>query len=232
MEIQQFTTVLFDIDNTLLDSARSEQLVLQKLLETYGYTADEKLIANYRRINQEYWAKFNSGLIDRADLMRDRFAELFGLYKLNIPVDVFAAQYLEAFSNSAIPMTGAVELCRDLCRSGYHLYTASNGVWKVQKNRMDLAGLSSYFNGFFVSDKIGCPKPNKRFFEYILERLEEKDIHRILMVGDELSADISGAVEMGIAACWITKEGIEPTGDRVLPAFTIHSLEELRRRVL
>jgi FMN phosphatase YigB (HAD superfamily) len=130
-------------------------------------------------------------------------------------------------------MKGAEETLRSLKDEGFVLYVASNGVLTIQEKRMDLAGLYPYFTGFFVSDVIGCNKPNPGFFEYILDRIGERDKSRILMTGDEVIADISGTLKIGLKACLFRKKTdteLERDFKNEYPDVPIiHSLAEIRR---
>ena len=59
----------------------------------------------------------------------------------------------------------------------------------------------------FISEQVGAPKPSPDFFAYCLERIEEKDKSKILIVGDSLSSDIKGGILSGIPTCWYRPEG-------------------------
>ncbi|MDR2103900.1 MAG: hypothetical protein LBP42_07355, partial [Treponema sp.] len=96
----KYSTLLFDIDNTLLDSAQSEYLALKKILEPAGVSVDERLAEEYRKINRAYWARFNSGLIDRKTVFKGRIKELFDLYSLNLDPEKYSVLFLEAFADS------------------------------------------------------------------------------------------------------------------------------------
>ena len=78
----------------------------------------------------------------------------------------------------------------------------TNGVAKTQQSKLGLSGLKEVMNGLFISDEIGFNKPDKRFFEYCLEHIEEKDKEKILIIGDSLTSDIKGGNSVGIKTCW------------------------------
>jgi YjjG family noncanonical pyrimidine nucleotidase len=223
----RYSTILFDIDNTLLDSFLAEDTILRCLLSGYGYAADDKLIEKYRSINKNLWKKYNAGIIGHEFLQVERFRTLFKSYKLNISPEYFSALYLESFSCSAYLMDGALDLCRNLHNKRYKLYVISNGAVEIQKKRMALANLSRFFNGFFVSDAVGSRKPQASFFTYVLENIEEKNIRRILAVGDDPDADIMGARRLEIDTCWLCSVNIAGTA---IPTYTVHSLRDLEEQ--
>ena len=73
---------------------------------------------------------------------------------------------------------------------------------------------------------MGVNKPDKRFFDIIFENIENKDKSSILIVGDDLTSDVQGAINAGIDSCWFNKKGKE-NSLRIQPTITIYSLEEL-----
>lgn len=103
---------------------------------------------------------------------------------------------------------------------------ASNGPVAEQKPRMDNADLSKYFSNFYISEEIGVNKPDSKFFDVIFESLDNKDKSSILMIGDDLTFDVQGAINAGIDSCWIN-EKCEKNSLGINPTFAIKSLKEL-----
>lgn len=103
---------------------------------------------------------------------------------------------------------------------------ASNGPAAEQKSRMNNADLSKYFSNFYISEEIGVNKPDSKFFNVIFESLDNKDKSSFLMIGDDLTSDIKGAINAGIDSCWINKK-CEKNSLGINPTFTIKSLKEL-----
>ena len=56
--------------------------------------------------------------------------------------------------------------------------------------------------------------------------MEEKDLSKILLVGDSLSSDIKGANNAGIAACWYNP-GQALCNEEVKLDYEIRSLKEV-----
>ena len=73
---------------------------------------------------------------------------------------------------------------------------------------------------------MGVNKPDKKFFDIILENIGNQDKSSILMIGDDLSSDIQGAINVGINSCWFNQKGKENSLG-IKPTFTIYSFEEL-----
>lgn len=84
--------------------------------------------------------------------------------------------------------------------------------------------LDQWLDKVYCFKSIGHKKPSPEFFSYILN-----DLHlapeQVLMVGDNYTADVLGAVNFGLRAVWFNERDNENhAGERV---HTIHRLEEL-----
>lgn len=73
---------------------------------------------------------------------------------------------------------------------------------------------------------MGVNKPDSRFFDIIFRQIKNKDKSSILMIGDDLTTDIQGAIDAGIDSCWFNKKNRENTLG-INPTFTIKSFGEI-----
>jgi putative hydrolase of the HAD superfamily len=74
-----------------------------------------------------------------------------------------------------------------------------------------LAGhkLESYFDPIIISAAIGIRKPDPRAFRPILDSWGVP-ARQVVMVGDQLGADILGARTLGLRTVWLTTEADAP----------------------
>jgi len=103
------------------------------------------------------------------------------------------------------------------------LALASNGIDAVQLSRIQ--NLRHYFDEAFISEGMGCIKPDRRFWDIVFSKIDAEPCE-CLMVGDSLSSDIAGAIDYGMDACWLNRSGRE-NNSGIEPTFTIRSLAEL-----
>jgi 2-haloacid dehalogenase len=97
---------------------------------------------------------------------------------------------------------------------------------KTQEKRLKKSGLINLFNGVFISDVIGFDKPNKNFFDFVLNNIEPCSKNEILIVGDSLSSDIQGGNNIGIKCCWYNPcNRVNDTN--LIIDYEIHNLSEL-----
>ena len=53
--IKRYTTLLFDLDNTLLDFSKTENRAIKSTLFINGLPNDEETAKLYSKINKSYW---------------------------------------------------------------------------------------------------------------------------------------------------------------------------------
>ena len=91
---------------------------------------------------------------------------------------------------------------------------------------MELAGLSKYVKGYFISEGVGYSKPSRDFFGTAL-RESGADADSTVMIGDSLSADIAGANGIGIQSIWLSHGNKREESDPC-PTYTVSRLEEIK----
>lgn len=201
------TTILWDVDGTLLDFEYSQKLSLRQCFETIGMEMTEEMHTRYAQINDSYWKRLELGEVTKAQLLNGRFIDLFAEFGIeNVDVESFRREYQAALGNIYAYVDGALEICREL-QGQVKQYVITNGVSATQRNKLELSGLAACMDGLFISEEVGEPKPNTGFFEKVLAQVEEKDKSRIIVVGDSLSSDIKGGVMAGLKTCWFRREG-------------------------
>lgn len=209
MHMSQFTTILWDVDDTLLDFLYSQRYAVTKCFRSIGREITEEQIQRYSKINDDYWKRLELGEVTKEQLFTGRFVTLFHEYGIeNIDVEAFAKEYQEALGSVFSYLDDSLDICRAL-QGRVHQYVVTNGDTATQRNKLELSGLAAIMDDLFISEQVGAPKPNRAFFDHVLARIEEKDKARILIVGDSVSSDIKGGVQAGIATCWYRTDGTE-----------------------
>ncbi len=227
---EKYTTVLFDADNTLLDFDRDENCALRKAMKLYGVPVTEENISTYVEINQGMWKALERGELTKPELKRTRFRKFFDAIGFETDADVFEVneKYLSLLGEGGNTLDGAVDLCRELKEEGYDLYIVTNGVANTQKNRLTKSGLLPFFTEVFVSEAVGHQKPKKEYFDYVLSHIKEKDMDKIILVGDSLTSDIKGAMNAGIKSVWLNLKDQE-LPEEYKPDYVIEDVREVRK---
>jgi len=125
--------------------------------------------------------------IDSGDTIVDEASEVY-----NENGDVLKADMI----------TGAHEMIMNLYESGYRISLVADGRDASFRNVYEHFGLMHIFEGWIVSEEQKVCKPHPLMFQRAMEvlGLEEKDKHRIVMIGNNLKRDIVGANQMGITS--------------------------------
>lgn len=227
--LSSFTTLLLDVDGTLLDFDEAERRGVQAVLEAFGVEPTDGRVHRYHQINQDCWKAFERGDIPKETIFQRRYPLFFSEMGITADAAVTEGIYRRKLDNCAVPLPGALEICAWL-KERYQLYIITNGVSSTQYSRLHLSGLDQYVQDIFVSEDAGSQKPQKEYFDYCLARIAEKDISRMLVIGDSLTSDIRGGKNAGIATCWVNLTGApRPAETGLLPDYEIHSLYDLKR---
>ncbi|WP_163538173.1 HAD family hydrolase [Gracilibacillus sp. YIM 98692] len=127
---------------------------------------------------------------------------------------------------------GADMMVKTLAERGYTLAVVADGYAQSFKNTLTEHGLYDYFSAMIYSENIKELKPSPRMFKAAIGalNLSEKDIPRIVMVGNNLRRDISGANRMGITSVyldWTTRYPKVARDEDEVPDYTINLPVEL-----
>lgn len=226
-----FKTILFDVDDTLLDFSENEDQALTKTFSKLNHRFSSEDRRQYKSYNQHLWQQYEDGVITRSYLLQIRFKNFF---KQEFNEDINNEQVTKIFLNFLAQghqkIKGAAQLLTDLRMAGCRLFVASNGLPDVQRQRLQDAGLLQYFQALFVSGKIGYQKPAKEFFETAFQQIPAFDRQAAIIVGDSLSSDIKGGLNAGIKTVWFNPQHTKNT-TMVRPDYEIADLIELEKVV-
>ena len=222
----KYYCILFDADNTLLNFDAAESKALAETLVNYGIEPDAETVQTYRTINEELWRQLEKGQIRREKLLNERFSRFLKAIDAAGDGAEMNRYYLEQLSTHPDLMNAEVlDVLRELSEVAT-LAVVSNGVHKVQTRRLAESGVSNFMEDVFISEKLGCEKPDARIFDAALRALGVENREHVLMVGDSLTSDIQGGANAGLDTCWFNPNHTENPG-KVIPTYEIASLEEL-----
>ena len=218
-------TILFDLDDTLLDFHKSERAALEKTLRRLGIVPKEELLTRYSAINLAQWKLLEQEKITLPTLKVRRYQLLFEEFGISCSAEKAVEYYEAQLGMECDFVEGAKEVVKTL--SGmYQLVIVSNGTAEVQRSRIKRAGLEPYLSGVFISQEIGYYKPHPAFFHCCFAQINGFCKAEAVLVGDSLSSDIKGGNGVGIKTIWYNPEGLENKSD-IQPEFEIRTLSEL-----
>ena len=217
--------VFLDLDNTVLDFSMAERTALSQTLRERGVEPTPEKIARYSEINISFWERLETGELTRGEVLVGRFEAFFR--ELGVAADgaEACARYEGLLHEGHWFMPGAEELLREL-RGKHRVFLVSNGIGSVQDSRMKSAGITDCFEQVFISERIGCDKPSREFFERSFARIPDFARERAIIVGDSLTSDVRGGINAGIKSCWYNPRKLPGRPD-IVPDYEIRELSEL-----
>ena len=197
------TTVLWDVDGTLLDFNAAERAAIRTLFAEFklGECTDE-MLARYSAINISFWERLERNEITKPEVLRGRFEQFFGEYGIDTGLAApFNERYQVTLGDTIVYLDDSIDIIRSL-RGKVKQYVVSNGTVAAQTKKLDRSKLGELMDGIFLSEKLGVEKPNREFFDNAFAVIGPADPSEMIIIGDSLTSDIRGGMNAGIKTCW------------------------------
>ncbi len=204
----RYDILLFDADNTLFDFTACEAKALAATLDECGIRHLPGMTEVYSKYNDDCWKALERGEITKKELVVKRYALFLQHYGLENNPEKVNAAYEENLSNTVIFIDGALEMIKRLYGKA-RIYIITNGLTKVQTGRFAKTELKKYIEKLFISEQMGCKKPDALFFEQVAEEIEGFSRNRAVVIGDSLTSDIKGANNSDLDCVWYNPAGIK-----------------------
>lgn len=217
--------VFLDLDDTILDFHKAEQVALTNALIHFGIEPTQSTLDLYHRINKAQWERLERGELTRDEVKVERYRILYSNLGIGLSPKDTTIYYESQLAIGHYFIDGALDLLEQL-HSKYSLYIASNGAKKVQNSRLASAGIEKYFDNIFISENLGYNKPDKRFFENCFEYIDNFDKSKAVIIGDSLTSDIKGGKNAEIKTIWYNPKRIANKTD-VKPDFEVSDLSQI-----
>ncbi len=227
---KQYKHLFFDLDHTLWDFESNSKQTWHQLYLKHGLheriTPDfDAFYERYSYHNKRLWDRYHHGFIKQEELRWKRMWLSFLDFKVGD--DALAKQlsdeYLLILPTQKLLFPYAVEIIEYLSKKGYELHLITNGFENVQWGKLRSSQIDHYFREVITSERAMSLKPHKAIFEYALN-ITGADLRESIMIGDNLDADIKGAMEAGLDTIFVNhiNESTE-----LKPTYIIHHLQEL-----
>ena len=216
--------LFIDLDDTILDFHRAERAAIAETFRSFGLEPTEQVLNLYHEINIRHWQMLERGELTREQVLVNRFGVLFETLGKTVDPEKCARTYEHNLSLNHFFLPGALEAVQSLAKK-YRMFLASNGTAVVQHRRLTDSGLYPYFEQVFISQKLGCNKPSKAYFDACFAQIPDFDPARAIMVGDSLTSDILGGIQAGLPTVWVNPRKEKP--GNIVPDYEIQHIGEL-----
>lgn len=244
--MKQYRNYIFDLYGTLVDirtdeSAHSLWEHMSLFYGYYGahYEADElhqaylKLVHDKEKaLEKEESVRYAHEAYPEIPL-EEVFRELYELQGVapDSPLVLHTGQMFRALSTKYIRLYAHVkELLRALKESDRGVYLLSNAQRIFTEYELHYLGIYDLFDGILISSEEGCKKPDKRFFEILLNRYHLA-ASECLMIGNDMATDIEGAMNAGMDSFYI-RSAISPREQKASHIHADYGMDKMNLRVL
>lgn len=217
----KYQWVLFDADETLFSF--NSYLGLKKMLARENIDFNLTDYDAFQAINQPLWVQYQNKEITAKELQRIRFDELS--QKTGKDPIVLNKLLMEEMALVSQPLEN-VKIMLEALSCKVKMAIVTNGFELLQHKRLVNTNTLQFFDIVMTSEQAGVAKPDPRIFKAVFAQIGDVDLNRVLMVGDTLSSDIQGGINVGIDTCWYNPEGKVNELD-IKPTYEIRSLLEL-----
>lgn len=226
MKNKEIKHVFFDLDHTLWDFEKNSALTFNKIFEIHNVPVKtQQFLEAYEPINFEYWKLYREEKVTKEKLRYGRLRDAFAAVNFKASdtlIDSLSIDYINYLTTFNHLFEGAFDIL-DYLKPKYQLHIITNGFEEAQQRKMDNALIAPYFNTVTNSEMAGVKKPNPFIFNYALEAAEA-EAHESIMIGDNLEADVQGAINAGYDAIFFNNRE-EPSDATVKEVKTLNEIK-------
>jgi putative hydrolase of the HAD superfamily len=218
--------VLFDLDDTLLDSDRAWQAGMRTLLHRSPPVDRQAASEAWQRAFEEHWPRYLSGELtfEETRIARIRtWSERLSLFVQPGDELSWFDAYRAGYESGWAAFEDVTPALREL--AGLQLGVVTNGDGAQQRAKLGALGLGRAFEVVICSGDVGFAKPDARIFEIAAAGLGLAP-SQCLYVGDQCDSDTLGALHAGMRALWLNRKGL-PVPDEMVTE--IRTLKEISR---
>lgn len=226
----QYKHLFFDLDHTLWDFDANAKETLAELYSIFDlnkkiHIAFDDFYPKYLFHNEVLWDRYHKGLISADDLKWKRMWRTLLDFKIaDEPLaKEMSEKFLEILPTKKLLFPHTIEILNYLTEKKYTLHLITNGFEKTQWSKLNNSGLGKYFTHVITSEGSNSLKPKKEIFDFAMQKAAAS-LAESIMIGDNLDADIQGAMNAGMDTVFVNHINAVP---EINPTYTVTHLQEL-----
>lgn len=231
-----YTTIIFDLDDTLTDDYENIKAAFKIVTKFVKQDYSEENFEKFYEIDKATWRDRAAGkLLTPYEGDKEKKTEWIRAYRFLKYFDNKVTYeeavhindiYMEGMKENVVAREGCYETVKYLKEKGYKIIIATNGPLVPLKTKLEKIKIDKFVDVIFSAEEIGFMKPHKEFYNGLFEKSNINDADKILFVGDELEKDIKGAIENKMDTCWCNYKNEINTKYEI--DYEIHGISELK----
>lgn len=224
--------VLFDIDDTLVDTASAFTSGLADAFAAMTDLTDDhhaEVVRMWRADAGGHYRRYVAGEVDLVTQRRARVLEITRHLELSdLDDDGFAgwdARYQAAFAASWALFDDAHACVAAAVADGLAVGVVTNAPGEQQRAKIAAVGLADLLPELVAVDTLGVGKPDPRVFHEGC-RMIGTDPASTVYVGDELDTDACAAADAGLHGVWLDRPGRRRGGPHAVTEEDLRSARE------
>jgi putative hydrolase of the HAD superfamily len=176
-------------------------------------------------VNDRMWQGYHRNEVTKEQLRNERFKHTFselGIDPLLLP-DYLDQHFIKLCPTKPNLHPYTKDILEYLTQKKYALYIVTNGFPETQHIKLEASQIDHYFKDIIHPEKAGAKKPIKTIFDFACNtaQVEHKNC---LMIGDDLEADVLGAIDAGLQAIYYNPSASKNVPNSIID---IQSLKEI-----
>lgn len=197
-------TVMFDLDDTLLDSTSAVTAAVVAWAADQGVT-DPDVSRRWLSISDVHFARYQRREVSFLDQRRERIREFLATEVDDDEADALFATYLTRYEAGWVAFDDALPTLQRARRLGLQIAVLTNGEEAQQRLKLEALGFAREIDLLICSSILSFGKPDPRAFQEAVD-LAGVAPSEAVMVGDSLDIDIRGALAAGLRAVLLDRE--------------------------
>lgn len=229
--MSKIKAVIFDIDNTLYsyapcDKAGTEAMkkYLEGLSAGSSLSFEDNLAASKKRVKS---FNGNTAASHNRMLYSQRMCENLGITGAEAVLGLYNS-YWDAYLGAMKLRQGVKEVFEFLKKHNIKTGFCTDLTANIQFRKIVRLGISDFPDAIVTSEECGAEKPSPVIFGCILEKLNVLPSEAV-MVGDDFSKDVQGALRCGMKAVYI---GGDKTAENCFCAADLEEAHEILKGLL
>lgn len=199
---KKFKDIFFDLDHTLWDFDKNSKYTFKKIFNDNKININlDVFLTTYIPINNDYWKLYRENNISKDKLRYGRLTDTFKALEIDVSTKIIhklSNEYIKFLSSYNFLINHTIPILKYL-GSKYNLHIITNGFQEVQNLKLINSRIHNYFKTVTNSEMAGVKKPNQKIFQLAIKKANT-DFKSSIMIGDNLEADIQGALNVGMDA--------------------------------